>query len=170
MVFFVSMTYNNNENNDNSSGKEGDEVKESVESFYKGLRDASPSDCRKLFNALGEMLKKESDSPFSRLVLDVQKTLLLYGVMKEDPSKDDLKKGDFGKVNVNIRVKKTNRGLFYVLTGREAKDEIAVFPGFLQAALVTRYLSGGNMRPEDAANALAAISEYDIIQEEAGAE
>ena len=133
-------------------------MRESVKSFYQALREASPGDCRNLFNALEE-LKIRNPSP---LVPQLQKVLLLYGVMKEDPYKDDLRKGDFSKVNVNIKVEKNGDKYTYYLTGREAKDKIAAFPGFLQAALVTRYLSGGNMRPEDAQNALRAIAEYDI--------
>lgn len=71
-------------------------------------------------------------------------------------------------MNVGItKVKKSNGEFVYFLTeGKDERDKIASFPGFLQAALVARYLSGGGMRAEDAALALAAISEYDLEQEE----
>ena len=142
-------------------------MREDLRGFYQALHDATPSDCRKIYNALEDMRKKN----LSLLVPEFQKILLVYGVTKEDPEREDLKKGDFGRVNVNIKVEKRKGKLIYILTGgKEKRDEIAAFPGFLQAALVARYLSGGNMRPEDAGNALAAISEFDLDQEEKGAE
>ena len=140
-------------------------MREDLRGLFRALREATPSDCRKVYNALEDMRKKN----LSPLVPELQKILLLYGVTKEDPEREDLKKGDFGKVNVNIKVEKNKGQLIYILTGgREKRDEIAAFSGFLQAALVTRYLSGGNMRPEDAKNALAAIAEFDLSQEERG--
>ena len=142
-------------------------MREDLRGFFRALREATPSDCRKVYTALEDMRKKNA----SPLALELQKILLLYGVTKEDPEREDLKKGDFGRVNVNIKVEKNNGQLVYILTGgKEKRDEIAAFPGFLQAALVTRYLSGGNMRQEDARNALAAISEFDLAQEKQGAE
>lgn len=141
-------------------------MRDDLRGFFQALRNATPEDCRKVYKALEDTRKRDA----SPLAPELQKILLLYGVTKEDPEKDDLKKGDFGRVNVNIKVEKSKGELVYILTGgKEKRDEIAAFPGFLQAALVTRYLSGGNMRAEDAANALAAISEYDLAQE-AGAE
>lgn len=141
-------------------------MRDDLKGFFQALRDATPDDCRKAYNALEDMRKKNT----SPLAPELQKILLLYGVTKKDPEKEDLKKGDFGRVNVSIKVEKIKGENFYILTGgKDKRDEIAIFPGFLQAALVTRYLSGGNMRAEDAANALAAISEYDLAQEQ-GAE
>ena len=138
-------------------------MREDIRGFFQALRDATPSDCRKVYNAL-EDIRKKSIFP---LVLEFQKILLTYGVTKEDPEREELKKGDFGRMNVNINVKKNNGKLIYALYGgNEKRNELAAFPGLLQAALVARYLGGGNMRPEDARNALAAISEHDIAQEE----
>ena len=68
---------------------------------------------------------------------------------------------------MNIKSRVTPQGkTVFILTGADITNEVAAFPGFLQAALVARYLSGGNMPDEDQRNALAAISEYDLFLEE----
>ena len=72
---------------------------------------------------------------------------------------------------IGIKVQERKGKLSYIVTeGRDRQEEIAAFDEFLKAALVIRYISGGNMRPEDARNALAAISEFDEAQEETRAE
>ena len=63
---------------------------------------------------------------------------------------------------MNIKARIVSEGkVVYILTGIDSTNEVAAFPGFLQAAIVARYISGGNMREEDQANAIAAISEYE---------
>ena len=78
-------------------------------------------------------------------------------------------------MNVKTRITPQGKTIF-ILTGADITNEIAAFPGLLQAALVARYISGGDMPEADQRNALAALSEYDsclekgIVHHEAGGE
>lgn len=77
---------------------------------------------------------------------------------------------------MNIKTRVINGKTFFILTGADITNEVAVFPDFFRACLVARYVSGGTMRDEDQRNALAAIAEYDEtleagkIHHEAGGE
>lgn len=66
---------------------------------------------------------------------------------------------------MNVKTRVVNGGTFFILTGVDTTNEIAVFPDFLRACLVARYLSGGDMPENDQKNALAAIAEYDELIE-----
>lgn len=141
---------------------ERDGLRGNVTDFLEGLKEANPSDCKRLFEALTDIVKKEGTlSPIACLVLDLQEMLLLFGLMKEDPYKQEIGKGDCEKMTLNMKTKKESGRKIYTLCGRDMKDEIASFDGLLQAALVARYLSGGSMEKKDMALALAAIAEYD---------
>ena len=64
---------------------------------------------------------------------------------------------------INLKTKITPRGTAYILTGKDRTNEIAGFKSFKQAALVCRFLNGGNMRDEDFVEAFAAIDEYEAF-------
>ena len=66
---------------------------------------------------------------------------------------------------MNVKTRVVKGETFFILTGTDTTNEIAVFPDFLRACLVARYLSGGNMPEGDQKNALAAIAEYDELVE-----
>lgn len=130
--------------------------------FLESLKEANPSDCKRLFKALTDIVKKEGAlSPLACLALDVQEILLVFGMMKEEPYTDEWKRGEFSRMTLNMKTTKTPAGKVYSLCGRDMKDEIASFDGLFQAALVARYLSGGSMEKQDMKLALAAIAEYD---------
>ena len=64
---------------------------------------------------------------------------------------------------MNIKSRVTPQGTVYVITGTDTTNEVAVFPKFAQAALVARYLSGGNMPDDYQTRAMAAIIQYDEL-------
>lgn len=130
--------------------------------FLENLKEANPSDCKRLFKSLTAIVEKEGNlSPVACLVLDIQEILLVFGLMKEEPFTNELKRGEFERMTLNMKTVKTPAGKRYSLCGRDMKDEIATFDGLFQAALVARYLSGGSMEKQDMKLALAAIAEYD---------
>ena len=66
---------------------------------------------------------------------------------------------------MNIKSRVTPQGTVYIVTGMDTSNEVAVFPKFAQAALVARYVSGGNMPDEYQTQAIAAIKQYDELLE-----
>ena len=64
-------------------------------------------------------------------------------------------------MNIKTRWNAGMDHVYYVIYGEDAGNEVAVFDGLFQAALVARYLSGAYMNEKDAALALAAIAEFD---------
>lgn len=62
--------------------------------FLGSLKEASPSDCERLFKYLNDIVEKEGDSsPLACLVLDIQEILLVFGMWKEDPFTDKQERG-----------------------------------------------------------------------------
>ena len=66
---------------------------------------------------------------------------------------------------MNIKTRIENGKTFFILTGKDETNEVAAFPYFAQAALVARYISGGNMPKEYQSRAMAAIIQYDELRE-----
>ena len=170
MVFLAFSMYNKYEIKQ-MSRKEGkalerEGLRGNVTDFLKTLEEANPSDCKRLFEALTDIVKKEGAlSPLACLALGMQEMLLVFGIMKTNPYMREMGKGDCEKMTLNMKTtKKPGGGKYYSLCGRDMRDEIATFDGLLQAALVARYLSGGSMEKRDAQLALAAIAEYDETQ------
>lgn len=69
-------------------------------------------------------------------------------------------------MNIKTRWNEAMDQVYYVIYGEDAGNEVACFTGLLQAALVVRYLSGAYMNENDTAHALAAISEFDLCNDE----
>lgn len=64
---------------------------------------------------------------------------------------------------MNIKTRIVNGETVFILTGADLTNEVAVFPHLAQAALVARYVSGGNMPDEYQTRAMAAIIQYDEL-------
>lgn len=134
-----------------------------MEDYGKELLAADPSDCRKLIDILTEATAKEGRlNSLSWIAGMIQESLFVFGIMKADPFTDEPKRGDYGRMVLNMKTKKAPDGKkLYILTGRDSKGEIATFSNLFEASIVARYLSGGSMDKGDMAKALTAIADYD---------
>ena len=91
---------------------------------------------------------------------------LVFLMYNKHEIKERPRRGGKGSEAMDIKSRVTPQGkTIFILTGTDTTNEVAAFQFFAQAALVARYISGGNMPDEYQTKAMAAIIQYDELRE-----